>query len=103
MLFGGDPTTASAGALAALAGEVPSSTVTSDGLGDVIGLLTSTGLATSNSDARRQLQQGGVQVNGVKIGPDQGLDGVPLLHDRWLLLRKGKRSYHLVDISPDGG
>ena len=36
-----------------------------------------------------------MQVNGVKIGPDQGLDGVPLLHDRWLLLRKGKRSYHL--------
>ena len=44
-----------------------------------------------------------MQVNGVKIGPDQGLDGVPLLHDRWLLLRKGKRSYHLVEISPDGG
>ena len=39
----------------------------------------------------------------MKMGPDQGLDAVPLLHDRWLLLRKGKRSYHLVEISPDGG
>ncbi len=103
ILFGGDPLEASADALATLAGEVPSSTTGSDGLGDVIGLLTSTGLASSNSDARRQLQQGGVHVNGMKVAPDQGLEGIPLLHDRWLLLRKGKRAYHLLEISPGGG
>jgi tyrosyl-tRNA synthetase len=103
VLFGGDPLGASAAALTALAGEVPSSTATSEQLADVVGLLTSTGLATSNSDARRQLQQGAIQVNGVKMAVDQGLDGVPLLHDRWLLLRKGKRSYHLLEISPGGG
>ena len=103
VLFGGDPLAASPAALATLAGEVPSSTGTSEQLGDVIGLLTSTSLVASNSDARRQLQQGAVQVNGVKIGPDQGLDGIPLLHGRWLLLRRGKRSYHLVEISPTGG
>ena len=77
VLFGGDPLAASPAALATLAGEVPSSTGTREQLGDVVGLLTSTGLAASNSDARRQLQQGRVQVNGVKIGPDQGLDGDP--------------------------
>lgn len=103
VLFGGDPVAASADALATLAGEVPSSKVTPEQLADVVGLLVGSGLATSNSDARRQLEQGAVRVSGVPIGPDQGLDGIPLLHDRWLLLRKGKRSYHLVEISPDGG
>ncbi len=103
ILFGGDPLGASAEALATLAGEVPSSTTTSEHLGDLVGVLTSTGLASSNSDARRQLQQGAVQVNGVKMAADQGLDTVPRLHGRWLLLRKGKRSYHLLEISRDGG
>ncbi len=103
VLFGGDPLDASAAALDTLAGEVPSSTATTEELGDVVELLTATGVASSKSDARRQLQQGGVHVNGVKIGPDQGLDAVPLLHDRYLLVRRGRRAYHLVEISPAGG
>ena len=37
-------------------------------------VLTTTGLASSKSDARRQLQQGAVRANGVAVGPDQGLD-----------------------------
>ena len=103
VLFGGDPLGASADALGAIASEVPSSTVGADRLADVVGLLASPGLASSHSDARRQLQQGAVRANGVAIGPDQVLDGVPRLHGRWLLLRKGKRAYHLLDISPDRG
>jgi tyrosyl-tRNA synthetase len=103
VLFGGDPLGASSGALATLAGEVPSSRATPGDLADVVELLIASDLATSKSDARRQLQQGGVRANGVQLGPDQGLDGVPLLHGRYLLLRKGKRSYHLVEISGGGG
>jgi tyrosyl-tRNA synthetase len=100
VLFGGDPLAVSADALAALAAEVPSSTARMAQLDDVVALLTATGLTTSNSDARRQLQQGAVQANGVKVALEDGLAAVPLLHGRWLLLRKGKRSYHLVDVAP---
>jgi tyrosyl-tRNA synthetase len=103
VLFGGDPLRASLAALATLAGEVPSSSTTRAALTDTVELLAATGLASSKSDARRQLQQGGVRANGVVLGPDGALDGVPLLHDRYLLLRKGKRSYHLVEISPGEG
>jgi tyrosyl-tRNA synthetase len=103
VLFGGDPLGASPAALETLAGEVPSSSTTRAALSDTIDLLAATGLASSKSDARRQLQQGGVRANGVVLGPDDRLDGVPLLHDRFLLLRKGKRSYHLVEISPGEG
>ena len=65
--------------------------------------LSIAGVGGSKSDARRQLQQGAVRANGVAVGADQGLEQVPLLHDRYLLLRKGKRSYHLVEISPGEG
>jgi tyrosyl-tRNA synthetase len=103
LLFGGDPLDASLAALQTLAGEVPSSRLQRAALGDTVEVLTTTGLASSKSDARRQLQQGAVRANGTAVAPDQGLDEVPLLHDRYLVLRKGKRSYHLVEISPGEG
>jgi tyrosyl-tRNA synthetase len=103
VLFGGDPLRASAASLAMVAREVPSSELGPEALGDVVELLVGTGLATSKTDARRQLQQGSVRANGVQLSPEQGLDGVPLLHDRYLLVRKGKRSFHLVEISSTEG
>ena len=103
ILFGGDPLGASPEALATLAGEVPSSVAGSAALTDVVELLVATGLASSKSDARRQLQQGGVRANGVVMGPEQGLEQVTLLHERYLLLRKGKRAYHLLEISSTAG
>jgi len=103
VLFGGDPLAASAAALEALAVEVPSSQIGRGRLTDTVEVLVATGLATSNSDARRLLRQGAVRVNGAVIAADQGLDAVAPLHGRYLLLRKGKRSHHLVEISAHRG
>jgi len=103
LLFGGDPLGASAAALEAVAREVPSSRVTSDRLDDVVELLAGTGLVASKSDARRQLDQRAVRANGVVLEPGASLREVPLLHGRYLLLRRGKRTYHLVEIFPAGG
>ena len=99
ILFGGDPTTASADALLAVAGEVPSSTVSATSLSDLFALMQSCGLATSNGDARRTLSQGGVRANGQVLTPDTDLGAIPRLQGRWLLLRKGKTNYHLLDIA----
>jgi tyrosyl-tRNA synthetase len=99
VLFGGDPLGVSAAALDTLAGEIPTSRVEPGDVGDVVELLVTTELATSKSDARRLLQQGGVRANDHRLGPDDGLDAVALLHGRYLLLRKGKRSFHLVQVS----
>ena len=98
VLFGGDPLGASPAALQALAGEVPSSREPASALDDPVELLVRTGLASSKSDARRQLQQGGVRANGVVVAPDAALSDLPRLHDRYVLLRKGKRTYHLAEI-----
>jgi tyrosyl-tRNA synthetase len=55
-------------------------------------------LASSNSEARRLLTQRSVRANGEQLDDQTNLSKIPLLHNRWLLLRKGKTSYHLVDI-----
>ena len=92
-----------------VAGEVPSSQLSAGELDDPVELLVATALATSKSDARRLLQQGSVRANGTVIAPGQVLDASELLHGRFLLLRKGKRSYHLAEIlgaevdAPGGG
>jgi tyrosyl-tRNA synthetase len=99
VLFGADPAHASVETLAALSAEVPASRMPSEALGDVVGLLASTGVAASRAEARRLLDQRSIRANGTQLGPDDGLAGVALLHDRYLLVRRGRRTYHLVEIT----
>ena len=61
-------------------------------------MLQRAGLASSQGDARRQLEQGGVSVNGEKAAPERRLGSADALHDRWVLLRKGKKGWALVDL-----
>jgi tyrosyl-tRNA synthetase len=103
VLFGGDPTAASVAALDVVRDEVPATTMRNIELGDPVELLVATELASSRSEARRLLEQRSTRANGVQLAPGDDLAGVPLLHDRYLLLRKGKHTYHVVEISRDGG
>ena len=102
ILFGGDPRAASPAALQAVAAEVPSTTLEpgedlAAGV-ELVPLLVRTGLAGSMGDARRQLAQGGVTVNGEKAAQDRRLAPSDALHGRWVLLRKGKRDWAVVEI-----
>ena len=61
-----------------------------DGSLSLVDVLERTGLAKSRGDARRTIEQGGAYVNNVKqndaartLGPSD------LLHDRYIVLRKG--------------
>ena len=99
VLFGGDPTAASAEALAVVAREVPSSEVTREQLGDQIAVLVQTGLASSNGEARRTLTQKGFKANGQTLEETKSLLEVDLLHGRYILLRKGKTNFHLLTVT----
>jgi tyrosyl-tRNA synthetase len=99
VLFGGDPASASVAALHVVGAEVPASTVAASALADTIGLLVGCGLASSNGDARRTLAQRGYRANGVPLDEHTSVEGVALLHGRFLLLRKGRTAYHLVEVS----
>jgi len=45
------------------------------------------------------LQQGGVYINGQRVGPERGpLASGDLLHGEFVLVRKGSKSYGLVRV-----
>jgi tyrosyl-tRNA synthetase len=94
----GDPTALSASALAALAREVPTVSVSRAEFFDTLALFADVRLAASKSEARRLLQQGGLSVNGAKLSADDtSLTAERLLRGQYFLLRKGARDYALVD------
>jgi tyrosyl-tRNA synthetase len=94
ILFGGSPAGASAQALEFLASEVPTSPF-APGV-TLAAALAATPLASSLSDARRTIDQGAASVNGEVVPADRPLAESDLLYGRWILLRKGKRNYHLL-------
>jgi tyrosyl-tRNA synthetase len=97
VLFGGSPAGASPQALEFLASEVPTSPFAPGT--DLVHALAATPLASSLSDARRTIGQGAASVNGEVVREDRPLSEADLLHGRWLVLRKGKRTYHLLDAA----
>ena len=97
ILFGADPRHADVASLAFVADEVPTTTIDRARLAEgveLIELLVDAGVFKSKGEARRTLN--GVAVNGERVEEGRIVTGADLLHDRWVLLRKGK-TYHLVD------
>lgn len=65
----------------------------------VIDLLVRTGLAESKSDARRLIQGGGVSVNNRRChDPAARVRETDLICGRAILLRSGRKRFHLVDL-----
>ena len=84
-------------ALAMLANELPTSALTTSEDATLVDLVIAGGLATSKSEARRLIEQGGVSVNG-SPAPDGAATASSFapLADGSLLLRKGRRDYRLL-------
>jgi tyrosyl-tRNA synthetase len=90
------------GTLAAALAEVPHAAVPRDpaGLPPVTDLLAATGLESSKSAARRAIAQGGAYLNNVKVTSEDAVPGVgDLLHGRFLVLRRGKRTVGGVEVT----
>jgi tyrosyl-tRNA synthetase len=83
-------------------GDAPSSTWSRaefiDGV-DPVELLVRCDLAKSKGEARRFLEQGGAYVNNVRIDADTVVDVTRALHDRYLVVRRGRRELHLVVVA----
>ncbi|MET8301421.1 tyrosine--tRNA ligase [Micromonospora sp. NPDC005211] len=70
-----------------------------DELPDVAGLLKESGLVPSMKEARRVIAEGGAYVNNTRISEvDATVSGDELLHGRYLVLRRGKRSFAGVEL-----
>jgi tyrosyl-tRNA synthetase len=79
---------------------LPRTALDGDGL-ELAGALVSSGLVASRSEARRAIAQGGAYVNNVRRGdPDDdstaAISRADLLSDRYVLLRRGRRDYHVL-------
>jgi len=64
---------------------------------DVVSFLAETNIFPSKGEARKTVQGGGVSINRKKIETiDSKVDAGLLLHDKYLLVQKGKKNYYLV-------
>ncbi|HUF82457.1 MAG TPA: hypothetical protein VMN03_15075, partial [Burkholderiales bacterium] len=105
LLFGkGDPRALSEGALALLAGEIPVFRWEAPPPRDTAGLLEviSAGkeaLFKSKGEAKRALEQGGLYLNGERLGTEKReISPAEFLPGNRLLVRKGARNYGLVVV-----
>jgi tyrosyl-tRNA synthetase len=98
-LFGEEILGLSEEMLLAATEDAPSTSVSRADLLNVslVDLLERTGLVKSKKEARRTVEQGGAYVNNLRQ-TDDGRTFTPddLLHDRYLVLRKGKKEVHIV-------
>ncbi|MEV5822257.1 tyrosine--tRNA ligase [Micromonospora harpali] len=70
-----------------------------DELPDVAGLLRESGLVPSAKEARRVIAEGGAYVNNTRITEvDARPTAADLLHGRYLVLRRGKKSFAGVEL-----
>ena len=95
-LFGGDPATLSEEELLSVFGDAPSSEGQLDGT-SLLDLFAEALEGGSKSAARRTASQGGAYVNNRQEKElDRSVREDDLVAGRYLLLRKGRKRYHLV-------
>jgi tyrosyl-tRNA synthetase len=87
--------------LEAIVDDVPSTRIAAadfDGIGlPIVDLVARTGLASSKSEARRLVQQGGIKVNDSDVrDPNARLRRADALGDRVFLVQRGGRQRHLI-------
>ena len=67
---------------------------------DIIKLLSEkTGFLSSNSAARRSLEENSISVNKTKVGVAYIIEKKDLINDKYILINKGKKSTFLVKFS----
>ncbi len=66
---------------------------------NLISFLAETKIFDSKGEARKMVQNGGVSINRNKVDDAQmNIDKSLLLHNKYLLIQRGKKNYYLVEI-----
>ncbi|MDX2341878.1 tyrosine--tRNA ligase [Micrococcus sp. M4NT] len=101
---GGDLSTVDGETLAAVLSELPQADPAQwqgeAGTATAVELLVSTGLASSTSEARRTIKEGGASVNNVRVtDAEQRFGAADALAGRYLLVRRGKKNMAGADLT----
>lgn len=104
ILFEGSLTEVTDAAMRQVATEAPTTDLTRarlEGAGTpVVDLAVQAGLAASKAQARREVLAGGLYINNVRVDqPARAVTTEDLLLGKYILLRRGKRSYAVVTVS----
>ncbi len=67
---------------------------------DVVTFLAETKIFPSKGEARKTVQGGGVSINRKKVEDFQlAIERSSLLHDKYILVQKGKKNYYLINCN----
>jgi len=105
ILFGGSIDGVSEDVFGDVVGEVPTADLERSKLDapgtPIVDLLVLAGLAPSKGQARKDIDGGGVYLNNERVGEAlRAVTADDLLFGRYVLLRKGKRSYAVLNARP---
>ncbi len=96
--LGADLTSVSESALEFVSGEIPSTRRSKLNNG-IVDLLVETQLSQSRKEAKRAISEGGVYLNGDRVtDAELSPTSEDLLHGKYLLLRRGKKLWHLLVV-----
>lgn len=103
VLFGGSLEGLSGKEIEEIFEEVPSTNLTRDVLEgegmSIIDLLVDGGVTKSKGEARRSIQEGGINLNNLRITEiDRMVTAQELIDGKYLILRKGRKNYYLVKV-----
>jgi tyrosyl-tRNA synthetase len=103
VLFGGDIAGLGAEDIQDIMADVPRTKLPQqelEGEGeDLVNLLAATGVASSKGNARRLIKGGGVYLNNVRVSDTgQRVTLADSIEGQFIVLRRGKKNYHLVQI-----
>ena len=99
-LFGqGELTDVQEATLAGALSQVPRAIIARGQMPSLVELLAATGVVDSKSAARRTIREGGAYVNNAKVTDETFVPTESdLLHDRFLVLRRGKRDIAAIEV-----
>jgi tyrosyl-tRNA synthetase len=100
-LFSGDVASLGERELGEATQGMPSSALPAAALADLAwaDLLVRVGLADSKRGARELMSSGAIQVNGRRLDPSTRPSPAVALFGKYLILRKGKKTYHAVEVT----
>ena len=103
VLFGGSLNGLNANAIEEIFADVPSTEKIRERIliekPNILDLLVDSGLVKSKGEGRRSLSEGGIYVNNVRESdPERNIELSDFLDGKFLVLRKGKKNYHIVRL-----
>lgn len=102
VLFGGELTDVSSDDLLAIFSDVPSTERPRDAIvgAPIIEIVVAAGLCKSNGETRRLISNGGLYINNTRVAAiDAAVQADHLIDGRVILLRSGKKNYHVVKVA----